>query len=136
MRLLLDTHALLWLLIDDRRLGPAAREVVSDPENEVFVSVASLWEITLKVRIGKLSADVGEILAACRDMGLRRLDISNDHLTSLAKLPLVPEHRDPFDHLLIAQALAEGLVFLSSDSNAGRYPINILPCDGAPPNPT
>ena len=106
MRLLLDTHALLWWLNDDERLGSHARRLIGDPENDVLVSAVSLWEITVKLRIGKLDADIEEIVAILPDQGFDRLDITDAHLIALATLPL--HHRDPFDHLRMAQAVAEG----------------------------
>lgn len=105
MRLLLDTHALLWWLNDDAKLGNHARGLIGDSENDVLVSVVSLWEITVKLRIGKLDADLEEILAILPAQGFDRLDISDAHLIALAALPL--HHRDPFDHLLMAQAVVE-----------------------------
>lgn len=104
MRLLLDTHALLWWLNDDEKLGNHARRLIGDPENDVLVSAVSLWEITVKLRIGKLDADIDEILAVLPDQGFDRLDITDTHLIALAALPL--HRRDPFDHLLMAQAAA------------------------------
>jgi PIN domain nuclease of toxin-antitoxin system len=126
VRLLLDTHSLLWWLADDARLGDAARELIADPANDVFVSTVSLWEIVVKVRIGKLAADIGEIAQAVDAQGLQLLDIGLAHLTGLAALPT--HHRDPFDHLLIAQAIAEDLTFLTQDANAPAYPVTVISC--------
>lgn len=119
MRLLLDTHALLWWLNDDTKLGNHARGLIGDSENDVLVSVVSLWEITVKLRIGKLDADLEEILAILPAQGFDRLDISDAHLIALAALPL--HHRDPFDHLLMAQAGAEGATFVCQDRNVPLY---------------
>ena len=130
MRLLLDTHALLWWLSDDSRLGQQVRDLISDPENDVLVSVVSLWEITVKLRIGKLDANLLEILAVLPDMGFDRLDIADSHLVELAKLPL--HHRDPFDHLLMAQAIAEGAYFISDDQNVPLYGLPYLTCSNVP----
>lgn len=88
MRLLLDTHALLWWLNDDEKLGNHARSLIGDPENDVLVSSVSLWEITVKLRIGKLDADIEEILAILSIQGFYRLDITDAHLIALAALPL------------------------------------------------
>ncbi|WP_354558490.1 type II toxin-antitoxin system VapC family toxin [Rhizobium aquaticum] len=126
MRLLLDTHALLWWLNDDVKLGNHARGLIGDAENDVLVSAVSLWEITVKLRIGKLDADIEEILAISPDQGFDRLDITDAHLVALAALPL--HHRDPFDHLLMAQAVAEGAHFVSQDRNVGLYGIPFLTC--------
>ncbi|TKV70737.1 type II toxin-antitoxin system VapC family toxin [Rhizobium sp. AU243] len=126
MRLLLDTHALLWWLNDDEKLGNHARSLIGDPENDVLVSSVSLWEITVKLRIGKLDADIEEILAILPNQGFDRLDITDAHLIALATLPL--HHRDPFDHLLMAQAVAEEAHFVSQDQNVPLYGIPFVTC--------
>ena len=127
MRLLLDTHALLWSLNDDPALGAKARALISDPSNDVLVSVASLWEIVVKMRVGKLAADIEEIDAAIDSQGFDRLDIAVPHLAELAALP--QHHRDPFDHLLIAQARAEQLTLVSRDSSFPAYGVPLLRAD-------
>ncbi len=124
MKLLLDTHALLWWLEDDAALGQHARERIEDPPNEVLVSVVSLWEIAIKTRIGKLRADVTEIAGAIEQEDFAMLGIGVEHLRALAELPR--HHRDPFDHLLIAQALVEDATFVTADRNAARYPVALL----------
>lgn len=128
MKLLLDTHALLWWMADDAKLGEQARELIADPDNDILVSAASLWEIVVKARIGKLGAEIAEILSALNQQGFTRLDIAPAHLMTLIDLPRHGDHRDPFDHLLIAQAIAEGATFVSEDRNAGRYPVRIMTC--------
>ena len=131
MRLLLDTHALLWWLADDDRLGPQARALIEDPANDVLVSVASLWEAVVKARVGKREADIGAILDAVGREGFALLGIGTGHLLALAGLPA--HHRDPFDHLLIAQAIAEDAAFVSADGNASAYPVRVLACSDPPP---
>jgi PIN domain nuclease of toxin-antitoxin system len=128
MRLLLDTHTLLWWLSDDDRLGPKPREMIADPANDVLASLVSLWEIVVKMRVGKLQADIDEISAAIDQQGFVLLGISRPHLLTLAKLPM--HHRDPFDHLLIAQAISEGATFVSDDRNAPKYPVDLVACAG------
>ncbi|GJD54167.1 type II toxin-antitoxin system VapC family toxin [Methylobacterium dankookense] len=128
MRLLLDTHALLWWMADDAKLGHRARDLIADPDNDILVGVASLWEIVVKVRIGKLGAEIAEILNALDRQGFTLLDIAPAHLAKLVDLPRHGDHRDPFDHLLIAQAIAESATFVSEDRNAGRYPVQIVTC--------
>ncbi len=128
MKLLLDTHALLWWLADDDQLGGAAREVVADPANDILISMVSLWEIAVKVCIGKLQADVEEIINAVQREGFIVLDVGVAHLVALAKLPM--HHRDPFGHLLIAQAMTEDATFLSGDRNVARYPVRMMTCSG------
>ena len=129
MRLLLDTHALLWWLADDAQLGSQAWELIEDPGNDVVVSVASLWEIVIKVRIGKLVADIEAIARSIGRQGFVVLDVATSHLLALAGLPM--HHRDPFDHLLIAQAIAEDATFVTADRNASRYPVRLLNCSDA-----
>ncbi|MBB3965839.1 PIN domain-containing protein [Rhizobium metallidurans] len=126
MRLLLDTHALLWWLNDDGKLGNHARGLIGDSEDDVLVSAVSLWEITVKLRIGKLDADLDEILAILPAEGFDRLDITDAHLVALAALPL--HHRDPFDHLLMAQAVAEGAHFVSQDQHVALYGVPFVTC--------
>ncbi len=128
MKLLLDTRTLLFWLDDDDRLGPKAQELIADPANDVLVSAASFWEIAVKTRIGKLEADIGEILEATERDGFRWLGIDPPHLAALATLPA--HHRDPFDHLLIAQAIAENATFMSADTNASKYPVALVTCSG------
>ena len=126
MKFLLDTHALLWWLTDDDQLGGRAREVVADPANDILISMVSLWEIAVKVRVGKLQADIAEIINAVQREGFTVLDIGVAHLVTLAELPM--HHRDPFDHLLIAQAMTEDATFMSEDRNAPRYPVRMVNC--------
>ena len=97
--------------------------MLADQFNEVLVSVVSLWEIVVKQRVGKLDVDIGEVVDAKQTGGLNRLDINADHLFALAKLPI--HHRDPFDHLLIAQALSEDATFVSADGHAKLYPVRL-----------
>ena len=134
MRLLLDTHALLWWLADDNQLGPRARQMIEDPGNDILVSVVSLWEIVVKVRVGKLEADIGEIAGTIAREGFALLDMNTAHLLALARLPM--HHRDPFDHLLIAQAIEEDATFISEDRNASRYPVRLVTCSDALSSPS
>ncbi|MGU3361103.1 type II toxin-antitoxin system VapC family toxin [Methylobacterium sp. M6A4_1b] len=131
MRLLLDTHALLWWLLADTRLGRAAQDLIADPANDVLVSVASLWEIQVKVRVGKLKADLGTILDAVGDQGFELVGITPAHLLALADLPR--HHGDPWDHLLIAQANVEGAVFVTEDRHVPAYPVAFVSCSGSGP---
>lgn len=126
MKLLLDTHALLWWLSDDQRLGPGPRILIADPGNDILVSVVSLWEIVVKLRVGKLEADIGAIERAIARDGFQRLAITPAHLSVLATLPV--HHRDPFDHLLIAQALDEDALFVSEDQSMPLYPVRLMTC--------
>jgi PIN domain nuclease of toxin-antitoxin system len=129
LRVLLDTHALLWWLDGDSRIEHKAQDLITDPANDILVSAASLWEIVVKVRVGKLQADIHEIVAAIDVQGFEMLDIRPEHLEELVHLPM--HHRDPFDHLLIAQAVAEGLIFLSEDQHVPTYPVKHATCTDA-----
>lgn len=117
MRLLLDTNTLLWLLDGDDRLGVSARDSVQTADTLV-VSVASLWEIAIKVSIGKLQPIPG-LHAAVRDLGFERLPIRDAHLAALESLPIL--HRDPFDRMLVCQALTEPMAVLTADKAFAPY---------------
>ncbi|MBM4389767.1 MAG: type II toxin-antitoxin system VapC family toxin [Deltaproteobacteria bacterium] len=116
MTVLLDTHALLWWLKDSPRLGRTARALMVDRQNTVLVSAASIWEITTKYRIGKLSdieAIVHDLPAVVRAEGFSLLAIAAEHAARAGLL--ASDHRDPFDRVLAAQSLADGLTLLSYD---------------------
>jgi PIN domain nuclease of toxin-antitoxin system len=132
LKVLLDTHAVLWWLTDDDQLGTQARDLIADPGNDILVSVASLWEIVVKVRVGKLKADIEEISKAIELDGFILLAISPVHFRTLGGLPM--HHRDPFDHLLIAQAISEEAIFLSQDQNAPKYPVQVIRCSSTTPD--
>ena len=122
-RLLLDTHVLLWWLSDDPQLGQSTRQVISDPRNDIYVSAASTWEISIKRSLGKLSApeDMDSIID---DEGFGKLPISPFHGDQAGMLP--GHHKDPFDRMLIAQAQSEGLVVISNDEKINRYGIRVM----------
>ena len=117
MRVLLDTHFLLWSLGSPGKLPAKARKVIQT--SNAFVSAASIWEIAIKSALGKLKADPLEIVAAVGPAGLDFLPISALHAASVAVLPSI--HRDPFDRMLIAQALSENMVLLTNDSMLRGY---------------
>ena len=117
MRVLLDTHLLLWALSAPARLPAPARRLIQDAD--VYVSAASIWEISIKASLGKLRADPNEVLAALEPAGFLSLPISGEHAARVARLPQV--HRDPFDRLLIAQALVEPMRLISTDGALQGY---------------
>lgn len=117
MRLLLDTHLFLWGLHSPAKLSTEARRQID--ESEVFVSVASILEISIKVSIGKLDADAEEVLEAVAESGFSLLPISGAHAARIATLPTI--HRDPFDRVLIAQAMTEPMILLTNDSVLSQY---------------
>ena len=124
MRLLLDTHALLWSLDGDKRLGPTARSLIADRANDVLVSVGSLWEVAIKVQAGKLNINIATIADRVGQNGATLLGVTVAHLATLTTLPR--RHRDPFDHLLIAQAITEGATLMSEDGKMQDYPVPLL----------
>jgi PIN domain nuclease of toxin-antitoxin system len=118
VRLLLDTHALLWSLIGSRRLGSVARDAIEDPDNDVYVSPVSAWEIAVKRASGKLPVppNVASWLPAeLAASGFMDLPMTIPHALAVEALP--PHHRDPFDRLLVAQARSEGLTLVTSDAS-------------------
>ena len=123
MKLLLDTQALLWWLADSPHLRQAARSLIADGNNTIYVSAASAWEIEIKRALGKLRApdNLEETLARERFL---ELPVQMTHTTTLRTLP--PVHRDPFDRLLVAQAQFERLSLVTSDSVLGRYGVPII----------
>lgn len=127
MNLLLDTHILIWLTEGSSRLSPRAKQVIEDENNQLSLSIASLWELTIKVSLGKLQLEIPieQILEQfILPSGIEILPIQVEHLLGLRNLPL--HHRDPFDRLLIAQAQAESLTLISSDNTFQGYEVEIL----------
>jgi PIN domain nuclease of toxin-antitoxin system len=120
-RLLVDTHVLLWWLNDDAPLSQTAREVLADPANEPLVSAASVWEIAIKRSLGKLSAPA-DLPDRIVEEGFSWLAITPAHTWQVRDLPT--HHRDPFDRLLVAQALTEGLPILTADARFGDYGVD------------
>lgn len=126
MRLLLDTHVLLWAHADPRRLG-AAREVLADTSNVLLFSAASAWEIAIKVGLGRLELPERVdtwVPSRVASLGALPLSVDVDHATRVASLP--PVHGDPFDRLLVAQASALDLVLVSADPVFGRYDVQLI----------
>lgn len=126
-RLLLDTHAFLWWLAGDERLSVGAREAIGEEQDSIFVSAASVWEITTKHRLGKLpgaSAIVGDLVGVIESQGFFGLPISVRHGLAAGALP--GPHRDPFDRMLIAQAMLDELVLVSDERAFGAYGVRRL----------
>jgi PIN domain nuclease of toxin-antitoxin system len=124
--LLLDTHALLWWLDDDPRLGPKARQLIMT--GDVVVSIVSLWEIALKHGLSKLAIAAEPVAHAIDRSGFATLDLARHHCFALARLP--HHHRDPFDRMLIAQAQSEQLPLMTADHRMTPYTLTLLPCTG------
>ncbi len=124
MKLLLDTHALLWFLLEDAKLSSNARSLIADPANDPLVSPASYWEIAIKISLDKytLAEDFVEFMESqLAENDLTVLPITVAHAAVVARLPF--HHRDPFDRLLIAQAMVESVPVLSSDRAFDLYPV-------------
>jgi PIN domain nuclease of toxin-antitoxin system len=122
VKLLLDTHLLLWAAANDRRLPPAARALIESRENEPLFSAASLWEIVVKGGLGRDDFRVNARLLrrALVQNGYSELPITSEHAIAIETLPAI--HRDPFDRMLVAQATIEGVTLLTSDRIVARYP--------------
>ena len=122
MKLLLDTHLLLWAAQGIEHLPPDAQKLMSEPENELFFSVASLWEIVIKSGLGRedFRVDARVLRRSLLDNGYQELPILSEHAVAIGTLP--PIHKDPFDRLLVAQAIVEGIILLTADMQVARYP--------------
>ncbi len=122
-RVLLDSHALIWWLLDHQKLGPKARHEIADPRNQIYVSAASVWEIAIKQAAGKLSG-FEDLETLVDDQGFHSLSINLYHAQSAGALP--KHHADPFDRMLVAQAQAEGLIFMTADGLIQPYGIRTI----------
>lgn len=125
MNLLLDTHAFLWWLADDPRLGAEARREISDPASIVHVSAASLWEIAIRQALGKLQVESADLAAEVTANGFVELAITGRHALEAGALPR--HHDDPFDRMLVAQALTDDLVLVTRDRAIESYEARTLP---------
>ncbi|HWI00939.1 MAG TPA: type II toxin-antitoxin system VapC family toxin [Propionibacteriaceae bacterium] len=123
MRLLLDTHVLLWWGTDDPRLPGSWRPILTDPTHDVFVSSVSMAEIAIKASLGKLSAP-RDLFGGLEEQGFAILSLSFDHAAQLWDLPW--HHRDPFDRMLVAHARVEGLIVVTVDPAFAAYDIHVL----------
>jgi len=123
MRFILDTHVVLWWLDDPGLLSETARNAIAEPSNEIFVSAASAWEIAIKRGLGKLQTEdhFMEAILAC---GFKPLAMTMAHALATEELP--PHHRDPFDRMLISQAICEGATLITRDSTLMLYGIPII----------
>jgi PIN domain nuclease of toxin-antitoxin system len=123
MRLLLDTHVVIWWLADDPTLADDIKTLL-DHEPDVYLSAATAWEVVVKQAIGKLKEPM-DLPERIRDAGFRELPISMEHTIVAGRLPL--HHRDPFDRMLVAQAQCEALTLLTRDSDIQRYDVALMP---------
>ncbi len=124
VRYLLDTHTLLWFIAEDKQLSSSGQRLILDSSSEIFISTASLWEIAIKINIGKLALNKPFEQSFPDELdshGIEILDITVDTLVQLTTLPL--HHRDPFDRLIIAQAIVEGIPIISKDEAFDLYDV-------------
>ena len=127
MNYLLDTNVWLWSLWEPDRIAPTARQEIADLSNTVFLSAVTSWEVSIKAAAGKLKlpeAPTSYVPQRMAQQGLRPLPVSHPHALAVFALPL--HHRDPFDRMLVAQAISEGLTLITSDRELKRYPVEIL----------
>lgn len=127
MKLLLDTHVLLWWLRDNPLLRSRARALIADRRNEVLISIASFWELSIKRRKGGIEDGGVKVWHEAATEGFTVLGVSPEHLEALESLPAVPRHKDPFDHLILAQASAEQALVMTHDRAMTAYGV---PCIG------
>jgi PIN domain nuclease of toxin-antitoxin system len=122
VRLLIDTHLLLWAAGRSARLPPRARSLIADPGNELLFSAASLWEIAIKAGLGRADfrVDATRLRRGLLHNGYRELAIIGEHAVAVTSLPMI--HKDPFDRMLVAQSLVEGIPLLTADPLVARYP--------------
>jgi len=122
VKLLLDTHLLLWAAGQPERLSKAARELIEADDNELLFSPASLWEVVIKRGLGRedFKADARLLRRGLLDNGYSELPIGSEHVVAIDALP--PLHKDPFDRILLAQAIVEGITLLTTDATVARYP--------------
>ena len=128
MKLLLDTHLLLWAAIKPDRLSALARSLIENPGNELFFSAASVWEIAIKSGLGREDFDVDPRLMrrGMLDNGYSELPVSSQHAVAVNSLPAI--HKDPFDRMLVAQSMVEGITLLTSDPVVAQYPGPVRNC--------
>ena len=121
MNLLLDTHTYIWFSTNKPELSSKVKKMIEDSENYSYISIASLWEMSIKISLGKLSIDraLEDVIKDLTDSGIEILPISFEHILKISSLPF--HHRDPFDRLIIAQSMCEGMKLLSADVIFDQY---------------
>lgn len=123
MRYLIDSHIFLWWLSGDKKISGSIQRILENPQNQIYVSVATLWEISIKHTLGKLplKTTLSEMISVS---GFEVLSITGDHILELEKLPFL--HNDPFDRILIAQTKAEDFIFITVDAQIRKYDVKLL----------
>ena len=118
MRILLDTHIVLWLLAGSKRIKPI-KNIILNEHNEIYISTASWWELAIKININKFDGDLKEIRKASKESGFIELPITGEHTETLLQLP--PIHKDPFDRILVSQAITEPMKLMTADNKLENY---------------
>jgi PIN domain nuclease of toxin-antitoxin system len=126
---LLDTHTFIWAMLEISKLSKEAKEIISDRHNEIFVSTITFWEIAFKVSIKKLSfeeVDIKDFPKYAKEMGFILMDMKEIETITFHKLPLKENHKDPFDRMLVWQAITNGMILISQDNSLKQYEENGL----------
>ena len=123
MKYLIDTHVIIWLAKDSFEIPMSIKELIENPENDIYICSVSLWEIAIKMNLGKLDLKqpLSELLSDIKNSGFNILQIEDKYLSSLLELPYI--HKDPFDRLIISTALVEGLSIITTDENIKKYDV-------------
>ncbi len=126
MRLLIDTHILIWFLEGNKLLNNPRRRIIADSQNDVFGSIAALWEMAIKISVGKLTLakPLGDVIKQISLENIEILPVSPEHILQVSTLPF--HHRDPFDRLIIAQSQTENFLIMTDDGEFGSYGVRIL----------
>ncbi len=123
MRLFLDTHVLLWWLRDNAKLGPRTKALIAEPHSVLLVSVASFWELSIKARTGKIAVSSSVLWGEAQDSGFEIVPVRLPHLAALEAIKSTSRHNDPFDHLILAQTVAEEAMLITSDRQLLAYDV-------------
>lgn len=126
MKILLDTHVLLWVAGDPKRLSLHSRKLLEDPQNQLYFSAASLWEISIKNKLGRtdFKVDLPVLRRNLLDYGFEEITINSAHTLAVEALPNI--HKDPFDRMLVAQTIVEGITLMTADSAVAGYPVAVI----------
>lgn len=128
MTYLLDTQVVIWVLENNPQLPKSIKKIIDDPEHNIFITIVSLWEIIIKRSIGKLELNykLEDIQSQVTHQQVKTLPITVKHLTAVESLEFVGKHRDPFDRLIISQAIEKNMILISSDPQFKYYPVKLL----------
>jgi len=126
MQLLIDTHILIWFLEGNKLLSKLRRQIIADEQNDIFISIASLWEMAIKISVGKLTLakSLADVIKQIAVEDIEVLPILTEHTLRVSTLPF--HHRDPFDRIIIVQAQVENLPIMTEDTNFGSYGVKLL----------